>query len=80
MPNEESKKFFSFNIGKLRKIDYISIALLLIIVMLLSYPTLFPKEECEVTQPNGGCASAKDVMIENLRDWGRDSCDFQGDL
>jgi hypothetical protein len=65
---------------KLTRTDILSVIVLIIFVIFLSYPTYAPKDDCEVSRPEYKCASFKDVMIENCEYWGKYNCDTNADV
>jgi len=65
---------------KLNRTDILSVIVLIIFVIFLSYPTYAPKDDCEVSRPEYKCASFKDVMIENCDYWGKYNCDTNADV
>ncbi len=62
------------------KKDLLYIAILVVFITLLSYPTFIPKGECEVARPGYKCESAHNVMIENCNYWSTFSCDTSADV
>jgi hypothetical protein len=73
----EHKKRFNI---KLTKRDYLGIAILVISLIVLSYPQYLPKGECEVARPGYKCETAHKVMIENCDYWGNFSCNTNADV
>lgn len=69
-----------FKIPKLTKKDWLGIAILFVVVVLLAIPVYYmPNPDCEVARPDYKCASAKDVMVENCNLWGKFNCDSTAD-
>ena len=70
----------NFKMPKLGKKDWLGIAFLLAVVILLAVPAYYrPNPDCEVARPDYKCASAKDVMIEHCVYWGEFRCDSNAD-
>lgn len=64
---------------KLKKLDIAAIVFLIVFVILISMPSLVPKDNCEVARPEYKCATFEQVMIENCNYWGEYDCDTQAD-
>jgi len=72
----EKKKFDVVGYFKSwRRVDWIALAVLIVIVILFAIPVYSPKGGCEVARPEYKCETAKNVMIENCIYWGNWSCE-----
>ncbi|MFH1473923.1 MAG: hypothetical protein ABIE55_03445 [Candidatus Aenigmatarchaeota archaeon] len=77
--HEKPKKKFSLNL-KMSKWDKISIMILLVFVILVTLPTLVPKDGCEVARAGYKCASLEEVMVEHCEFWGEYDCVTEADV
>jgi hypothetical protein len=69
-----------FKIPKLTRKDWLGIALLVIVVVLLAIPTYYrPNTDCEVARPAYKCESAFNVMKEHCAYWGEFKCNTAAD-
>jgi hypothetical protein len=78
MPEEREprKKFDVLGYFKRwRRIDWIALSVLIILIILVSIPVYLPKDSCEIARPGYVCESAKNVMIENCVFWGEYGCE-----
>jgi hypothetical protein len=69
-----------FKLPKLTRKDWLGIAILVIVVVLLAIPVYYrPNPDCEVARPAFKCETAKNVMIEHCGYWGKYKCDTAAD-
>ena len=62
-----------------RRVDWIALVALVVLVIVLALPDYLPKNGCEVARAAYKCLPAKTVMVENCDMWGNFSCDSTAD-
>jgi hypothetical protein len=66
---------------KLTKKDWLGVALLVAVVILLAIPIYYrPNPDCEVARPAYKCETALNVMKEHCGYWGEFKCDSSADV
>ena len=73
----KEKSKFKF---KLKKLDIAAISFMIVFMIMITIPSLVPKDSCEVARAEYECATFEQVMIENCNYWGEYDCDTQADL